>query len=243
MVIENLKLALKNSFNELINGSETEKRNEVNQYLIDLKLKNERNKRVWLEGKQKEDEEKEKIRKAEQRIFNSAEKKRKKRLKDFNNFLAKKGNYGYGKPEFLSDQPFALIDTQVTYKNLFSLEGDFLTRATDIQFGRDGLIYTHDKLHDFHFLFHYDLLANKLEKLQLFFSLKEFKFKIYELDPDGMLGFKLLMFNHELEEYRVSKLTPEELLAEQKEKERIAEEKRKANDCNDDDFFDIFFNS
>jgi hypothetical protein len=124
---------------------------------------------------------------------------------------------------------------------LFSLEGDFLTRGTDIQFGKDGLIYTFDKLHDFHTLSHYDLLANKLEKLQLFFNLKDFKFKVYELDPEGMLGFKIQMYPNEIEEYRISKLTPEELLAEQQEKKRKEEEKRKASWTPDDDLFEDLF--
>jgi hypothetical protein len=49
------------------------------------------------------------------------------------------------------------------------------------------------------------------------------------------------MYPHEKEEYRISKLTPEELLAEQKEKERKEEEKRKASRTPDDDFLDDLF--
>ena len=171
MSIGNLTLELKQSFKSIANGEETETRKEVNQYLIDAKLKEEKNRRFYVEGKLKEDEQKMKVRNAELRKRNAETKKRTKRLKDFKDALAKKRNFGYGQPEFLIEEPFALITTQVAYKNLFSLEGDFLTRATDIQFGKDGLIYTHDKIYDFHSLLHYDLMANKLEKLQLFFSL------------------------------------------------------------------------
>jgi len=241
MAIGNLKLELEQSFKRIANGDETETTKEVNQYLIDTKLKAERNKRAYVEAKLKEDEQKEKVRKAEMRKFNAEVRKRKKRLKDFKDAMLKKRNYSYGTPDFLNDQPFAITTSQVEYKYLFTLEGDFLTRGTDIQFGKDGLIYTIDKVHDFHTLSHYDLLENKLEKLQLFFNLKGFKFKIYELDPEGMLGFKIQMYPHEIEEYRISKLTPEELLAEKKEKERKEEEKRKASRTPDDDFLDDLF--
>ena len=241
MANRNLKLELKQSLNGIANGEETEKRKEVNQYLIEFKLKDERNKRVYLEGKLKEDEQRMKVRKAEIRKINAAARMRKKRLKEFNDALGRKGNYGFGQPEFLNNEPFAIITTQVTYMNLFSLEGDFLTRATDIQFGKDGLIYTHDKLYEFHALLHYDSMAKKLEKLQLFFNLKDFKFKIYELDPEGMLGFKIQMYSHEKEEYRISKLTPEELIAEQQENKRKEEEKMKASRTPDDDWMDELF--
>jgi hypothetical protein len=241
MKVDDLKFALRQSFKRIANGVDTERRKEVNQYLIETKLKEERNKRVYVQGKLKEDEQKEKIRKAELRRFNAEVRKQKKRLKDFKDAMLKKRNYSYGPPEFLNDQPFAVTTSQVEYKYLFSLEGDFLTRGTDIQFGKDGLVYTIDKLYDFHTLSHYDLQANKIEKLQLFFNLKDFKCKLYELDPEGMLGFKIEMYPHEKEEYRISKLTPEELLAEQKEKERKEEEKRKASRTPDDDFLDDLF--
>ena len=240
MKVDDLKFALRQSFKKIANGDDTERRKEVNQYLIDTKLKEERNKRVYVQGKLKEDEQKMKIRKAELRKFNAEVRKQKKRLKDFKDAMFKKRNYSYGPPEFLNDEPFAITITQVEYKHLFSLEGDYLTRGTDIQFGRDGLIYTFDKLYEFHALLHYDLLANKIEKLQLFFNLKDFKFKVYELDPEGMLGFKIQMYPHEIEEYRISKLTPEELLAEQQENKR-KEEKRKASRTPDDDLFDDLF--
>jgi len=241
MAIGNLKLGLKQSFKSIANGVETETTKEVNQYLIDTKFKEARNNRVYVEAKLKEDERKEKVRKADLRKFNAEVRKSKKRLKDFKDAMLKKRNYSYGPPVLLNDQPFAITTSQVEYKYLFSLEGDFLTRGTDIQFGKDGLIYTFDKVHDFHTLSHYDLLANKLEKLQLFFNLKDFKFKVYELDPDGMLGFKIQMYPHEMEEYRISKLTPEELIAEQQEIKRKEEEKKKASWTADDDWMDEFF--
>lgn len=241
MANRNLKLELKQSLNGIANGEETEKRKDVNQCLIEIKLNEERNKRVYLEGKLKEDEQKMKVRRAEIRKINAEARKRKQRVKEFKDALGRKGNYGFGQPEFLNNEPFAIITTQVTYMNLFSLEGDFLTRATDIQFGKDGLIYTHDKLYEFHALLHYDLMAKKLEKLQLFFSLKDFKFKVYELDPEGMLGFEIKMYLHEKEEYRLSKLTPEEIHAEQQERERKQEEIRKANRTENDDLMDELF--
>ena len=241
MVNGNLKFELKQSFKGIAKGEETESIKEVNQYLIETKLKEERNRRVYVEGKLKEDEQKMKARKAEMRKINAEARFRKKRLIDFKDAMLKKRNYSYGSPEFLNDEPFAITTTQVEYKYLYSLEGDFLTRGTDIQFGKDGLIYSFDKVHDFHTLSHYDLLANKIEKLQLFFNLKDFKFKIYELDPEGMLGFKIQMYPHEIEEYRISKLTPEELLAEQQENKRKEEEKRKASRTSDDDLFDNLF--
>ena len=55
-----------------------------------------------------------------------------------------------------------------------------------------------------------------------------------------MLGFKIQMYPNEIEEYRISKLTPEELLAEQ-EKKRKEEEKRKASRTPDDDLFEDLF--
>lgn len=238
----NLKFELKQSFKDIANGADSEKRAEVTQYLIETLSKDERNKRAWVQAKLKEDEQRLKARKAEIRKVNAAERIRKKRLKDFKDAMQRKHNFGYGQPDFLKDEPFALITTQVVYKNLFSLEGDFLTRATDIQFGKDGFIYTHDKLYEFHALLHYDLMAKKLNKLQFFVNLKEFKFKVYELDPDGMLGFNLKLYPFEIEEYRVSKLTPEELQAEQKEKERIAEERRLASRTQFDDELDALFN-
>jgi len=241
MAIGNSKLGLKQSFKRIANGEETETTKEVNQYLIETKLKEERNKRAYVEAKLKEDEQKEKVRKAESRKFNAELRKQKKRLKDFKDAMLKKRNYSYGPPVLLNDQPFAITTSQVEYKYLFSLEGDFLTRGTDIQFGKDGLIYTFDKVHDFHTLSHYDLMANKIEKLQLFFNLKDFKFKVYELDPEGMLGFKIQMYPHEMEEYRISKLTPEELIAEQQENKRKEDEKKKAFSTADDDWMNEFF--
>ena len=92
-----------------------------------------------------------------------------------------------------------------------------------------------------HALLHYDSMAKKLEKLQLFFSLTEFKYKVYELDPEGMLGFKIQMYSHEKEEYRISKLTPEELIAEQQENKRKEEEKMKASRTPDNDWIDELF--
>jgi hypothetical protein len=242
MEIKNLRLEMVKAFKEIENGQDrTEVKKEINESILKAKLKRENENRVWRERMEKERIQKEKENKAFMRKYKAEQKKLKDKVIAFKKVMLAKGNRGFADPSFITNQPFAVVHSQLTYINLFNLEGDLILRASELQFGKDGLVYAFDEINGIHRLFQFDSISNKLEGLFISYSLKELKFKINEIDPDEMLGFNFKMYDHEKEEYRISKLTPEELLAEKKEKLRIEEEKKKLVKTSFDDLFEDLF--
>lgn len=192
--------------------------------------------------------ENEKKRKALVRKQNASIKANEKIVKEFDKAIKGKGFKGFDNLTINKEFNLAISYTKRIMTNVFDSEGDFLFSVDELGFGHDGLLYVIENNIGLFRIYHFDIVTKKLELIADYNSFLDMKIAVYKKDQDKMLGFdfKLPYYKKDEidEEIRKSKLTKEELEAEERDKQEQIELKKaqqaKLKSAIDDEFEKLF---